>query len=236
MDNYLAVSAQTSLKRTVLPFVLSHLVTDGYAMIRLEDSFAHEHDMLIISALIGQSLAAHMSYKILEAESERAVLPAHTEGISYSSGIIPYFGLGAITAPKEGGETRIFDARIAACKLLAEHPSLAGVTIAYESLANPGEHAKYPLVVESVHGKVLRYRGEVITNVICEAQGRTAKEIYQIVDHILSESVLLEHHWNVGDMLFVNNTMTLHDRLPFEGKRRMLRVRFGDQLNQKVHY
>lgn len=39
-----------------------------------------------------------------------------------------------------------------------------------------------------------------------------------------------------GEILFVNNRITLHDMQPYCGVRRMTRVRFNDSLNLSTSY
>ncbi len=56
------------------------------------------------------------------------------------------------------------------------------------------------------------------------------------IDGAVHRSMIMSHTWRAGDLLFVNNLFTLHDRLPFQGERRMLRVRYDDPLNSRMRY
>jgi alpha-ketoglutarate-dependent taurine dioxygenase len=93
-------------------------------------------------------------------------------------------------------------------------------------------------VVQSEHGSVLRYRAKTPNNKVILTKNKkiTEKYLYQTVDEVLQECVILKHRWTVGDILFVNNAITLHDRLPYVGVRKMLRVRFDEENNSTVKY
>lgn len=88
----------------------------------------------------------------------------------------------------------------------------------------------------NLYGWVLRYRAKVVTNVMHGIDESGAEKIYNCIDEILSRCIILDHAWENGDLLFVNNEITLHDREPFIGLRKMLRVRFGDTVNQNILY
>jgi hypothetical protein len=217
---------------------LKNVNSSGFCLVEFEEKDDKlETDMLVISSIVGRELSRGFGYHFLTGESDDNKLAAHTEGISYSSGIIPFFTLGCVRPSEIGGETRIFDARMAARLVFEHHPSLAKVVIEYSSLANRREGSFYPLVVcDRSWGNVLMYRAKVETNKIIGCRGYGDEEVYHIIDEILEKCVVLKHNWRQGDMLFVNNRITLHDRLPFQGTRRMLRVRFDDPLNQRISY
>lgn len=148
---------------------------------------------------------------------------------------LPIFALGCVQAAKQGGETRIFDAYKAAAKLHKEHPELAEVAIEYTTGAYKHATTCHPLLAQDQCGRfVLRYRANVPTNRVVNHPDPDT--VYAPVDEALAQSIAASHRWEVGDILFVNNMATLHDRLPYEGNRVMLRVRFGDPHNEFFRY
>lgn len=86
-------------------------------------------------------------------------------------------------------------------------------------------------------GKVIRFRSKTKQNFIKEIpKGYNEDDIYDIVNNVLEKCVILDHKWSRGDILFVNNRITLHDRMPYAGLRIMLRVRFDDPNNIILRY
>lgn len=83
---------------------------------------------------------------------------------------------------------------------------------------------------------IIRYRSRVSTNRVELGTPQEVDRFYLTVDAILEECLLVTHRWQGGDLMFVNNSWTLHDRLPFQGLRRMARVRFGDSVAQGLSY
>lgn len=224
------VTSESSINDDVIPFVLSSLRTSGYAVVSVEAVENVSSNLLITSSLVGRVLGRYMSYHIIDGESEDSYLATHTEGISYAAGIIPYFSLGCIHLADGGGATRIFDARRAAYILREKgvHESI----IEYSSLAHPEQSARYPLVFnDPEYGDVLRYRSKVITNKIILSPC-AEDDLYRIVDNTLEFCVSYVHSWTKGDLLFVNNRLTLHDRLPYKGRRSMMRMRFDDGIHK----
>lgn len=234
MDNIIHFDSRVSIKNDLLPFLSDHLSNTGWALVKIESSEKVESDLLIISALAGHVFGENFGYHIMDATNSNEPLALHTEGISNDNGIIPYFALGCIKPSVSGGETRIFDGRKAATIIDAVF-ELADVTIEYSALANPKARVRYPLVV-SKDCRVVRYRSKVETNFVVNSGGFTECEMYQRVDAIIQSCLIVSHQWSVGDLLFVNNLITLHDRLPFTGHRRMLRVRYNDTLNTRIKY
>lgn len=228
------LSNTSSLKSDVIPLVTHDLETRGFSVVRVPPSAHLISDLLVVSALVGCEIGTSFAYHLIEGESESAHLAAHTEGISYSCGIIPYFSLGCINPADVDGGTRIFDGRKAAA--LAEEKGVDDVVIEYGSFAHPDQVAKYPIVVtDPIYGRVLRYRGKVLTNKLLD-QGLDENHFYGVMDSILEQSLLCTHIWNVGDLMFVNNKFTLHDRLPYQGRRSMLRVRYDDGLHTNFRF
>lgn len=238
MEGPIVISRLTSLRKDVLPLVQVSLSENGYALVSFEDTSENlSNDMIAFSAWFGSICTTDISYHLLSGIGSAETLAAHNEGIAYTAGIIPYFGLGCLTPSAEGGETRIFDARLAASILRDEIPLLQDVVMEYTSLANPEERIQYPLIVDAdIYGKVLRYRSNVVTNRIVVSKGFTDTEIYNYVDSILERSVVRAQSWKRGELILVDNLLTLHDRLPYQGERKMLRVRFGDSLNKRICY
>lgn len=190
--------------------------------------------MLIIATLVGQILGESISYHTIDITDSNETLAIHTECISNEDGIVPYFALGCIKPSIKGGETRIFDGRMAA-KMIDNIPELSDVMIEYSALANPSAKIIYPLVTPK-HGRTVRYRSKVETNFVLSSGGLHEDKMYNVVDEIIHKSLILSHKWNSGDLLFVNNLFTLHDRLPFVGNRKMLRIRYNDKLNSRIRY
>lgn len=231
----LVVTSNTSLFKEVLPFLLENLSNSGWALMQIEEENEELNcKMLYLSILIGQSLGDSVGYHYLKSNGSDEHLAAHSEGISNQGGIIPYFALCCIKPSDSGGETRLFDGRMAAEKV-NNNPKLKGVQIEYSALAYPELKVVYPLVVNDF-GDVLRYRSKVITNKVMCSGEISEEEMYKLVDQILEESIIVSHSWQRGDVLFVNNMITLHDRLPFIGKRELIRVRYNDNLNVKLRY
>jgi|GEM_PF-2742114 len=234
MDNVIYFESVTGIKDTLIPFLEKHLSTSGWALVRIEPSPKTESDMLIIATLAGQVLGESFGYHTLDATNSEEILAVHTEGISNESGIVPYFALGCIKPADSGGETRLFDGRLAAIEI-DNVTELSNVVIEYSALANPSTRVHYPLVIPE-YGRTLRYRSNVETNLVLSSGGFPENEMYQKVDEIVRNSLIVSHYWNAGELLFVNNLFTLHDRLPFQGNRRMLRVRYNDTLNSRIRY
>lgn len=234
MNNIMHFTPKTGVKDTLLPFLDEHLPTVGWVLVKLQPSDKIETDMLLVAALAGQILGNDFGYHVLDTSDANEVLALHTEGISNEYGVIPYFALGCIKPSVSGGQTRLFDGRIAANKI-AKIPELSHVLIEYSALANPQSRIQHPLVIPE-HGGTVRYRSRVETNKVINPGGFSDNEMYRRVDEAIHSSLIVSHEWGVGDLLFVNNFITLHDRLPFVGRRRMLRVRYNDSLNFRVRY
>lgn len=234
MNNVLHFELGVSIKDTLLPFLSNHLSTTGWALVKIAPSAKIEDDLLIVSTLAGHALGDNFGYHTLDSTDSGETLALHTEGISNEGGVIPYFALGCIKPSISGGETRLFDGRRAAAEIdtISE---LNDVVIEYSALANPEARVRYPLVVTE-RDRVVRYRSKVETNLIINSGKFSEDEVYQHVDAIIQNCLLVSHQWDVGDLLFVNNLITLHDRLQFTGHGRMLRVRYNDTLNARIRY
>jgi hypothetical protein len=234
MNNTIHFESVTSIKDTLIPFLEEHLSTSGWALVKIEPSVKTESDMLIIATLAGQALGESFGYHNLNATDSDETLAVHTEGISNEGGIIPYFALGCIKPADSGGETRLFDGRIAA-REIDNTPELSDVIIEYSALANPNARVSYPLVIPE-YGRTLRYRSNVETNLVLSSDKIPENKMYKKVDEVIEKSLIVSHRWSAGELIFVNNLFTLHDRLPFQGNRIMLRVRYNDTLNSRIRY
>ncbi len=114
---------------------------------------------------------------------------------------------------------------------------MVGTLIRYGSRAYPNEKAEYHLVEnDSVFGDVLRHRSGEGSEIVSASGDYTLEAIDAAVDDALNDSLILSHSWTKGDLLIVNNRITLHDREPYMGNRKILRVRYGDSLNKKFTY
>lgn len=232
----LNVSPETSLSREVVPILRQELKDVGFSLLKLnigkEDI---SNDFIALCTVLGAELGtAGLSFATIEGDSSSEKLSAHVEGIFSPSGVFPYFALACLATSSDGGQTRIIDGR-AAADLVSAVPELENVRIEYSSLAYPGATKTYRLV-EDFNGGVLRYRQRVSTNRVLDDRGFPEAEIYRMVDEIVERCVVCVHSWSVGDLMFVNNRITLHDRLPFFGIRKMLRVRYNDSENYRFRY
>ena len=123
------ITSDTSFSNEVLPFLLKNLDISGWALIQIKEYEENlEYRMLALSVLVGQFLGSNVGYHFLHSNGSDERLSAHSEGISNPDGIIPYFSLCCITSSETGGETRLFDGRIAAQKV-NNQPRLNGVKI-----------------------------------------------------------------------------------------------------------
>ncbi len=219
--------------------VVKGLRIDGYVIVKTEtlledDSSKTVRNLLLWATLLGESLGASIGHHIIAGNGDNYSLPIHTEGIYYPDGLLHYFVLGCVQPATQGGETRIFDARKAAILLNERYPDLVEVSVDYTAKAHPDQHAHHNLVeINTSNEKVLVYRSRVETNTILNYTNES--KLYTAVDSILEECVLVTHSWEVGDLLFVDNSRTLHDRLPYSGDRKMLRVRFDDQYVEATY-
>lgn len=236
MESKLIIDTCTSIENKVIPFLRQNLETTGIALLQFKDTADKlETDMLLVSALVGKIFGENFGYHTIESEGDSSALEAHTEGISNTTGIIPYFSLGCIVPATTGGETRIFDARKAAGLAISE--SLSEVELEYTSLANPNEVIRHHLIEnDEKFGEVMRYRSKVETNRVISSGNVSPEKMYQLVDTILEDCIVTCHSWIAGELLFVNNLISLHDRLPFQGRRQMLRVRYNDYINTRLRY
>jgi alpha-ketoglutarate-dependent taurine dioxygenase len=155
-------------------------------------------------------------------------LAAHTETI-YHKTPLRYFILGCVRPSNLGGETTVFDARIAADLVAKEAPELASARIEYRSGSHRA-HAVHQLVQTRSLRKgprsVLVFRQHAYTNTILELPSKwTERTFYSFMDSVLAKSVATRHAWSVGDVLIVDNHVSLHSREPFTGARAMIRAR-----------
>ncbi len=229
----ITVLPTTSIQFEVVPAVKKFLENDGFALVVVPKSNHLMSELLAIGSVVGCGIANHVSYSVLEGDSDPNKLAVHTEGISYTCGIVPYFALGCLLPSVSGGETRIFDAKKAA--LLVRERGLSDVVIEYGSLAHPDQVIRHSLVVNTPYGDVLRYRASVQTNKLITAPV-SLDQMYSAVDEVLENCVSYIHVWSAGDLLFINNNITLHDRLSYVGKRSMLRIRYDDGLHRNFSF
>jgi len=231
---------ETSSIKSIVPALKERLETDLYALVKTNLARSNDHEkiarnMLLWTGLLGQTLGKSLGHHVLVGKGDDSILPAHVEGIYSSSGICRYFALGCIHPSESGGETRLFDTYKAASIIAERHPDLSDVVIEYCALAHPEEKIRYKLVSRTKNGKpMLMYRSKVVTNKVLDYDNHD--NLYTTVDAILEECLILSYKWNAGDILFVNNVGTIHDRLPYSGARRMLRVRFDDNQYTEATY
>lgn len=235
------LTPSSSIECSLIPFLLHWLRKQGYALVSHDTSASEgeiERELLALMLLPGRHFASRAAYTTLQGQNDTNSLPAHTESIYSSTRITPYFALGCVCPAVNGGETRVFDARKAGQLLQETHPRLSTTLLRYTSTAYPEESSEYPLICrDTEYGEVLRYRAKTKDNVFTHIpHGYIEDDVYRIVNDVLSQCVILSHSWVKGDILFVNNKITLHDRMPYRGLRVMLRVRFDDPQNTKLTY
>jgi alpha-ketoglutarate-dependent taurine dioxygenase len=208
---------------------LDRLETDGYALLSCEPIA----EALTAAALdIGRSIGAvSVGIHLLGDDAAPQYMLRHTETITMDEdAILGYFALGCIQAARSGGHTRIYDARAAARNLLAADPALADARIYYFSTTYPNQSAVHPLVAQdATYGPVLRYRSQTRTNTVVELpHGHSEASMYAAAETALDKALVLDHTWQPGELLVVNNRLTVHDRTPYEGDRQMIRYRYDD--------
>jgi alpha-ketoglutarate-dependent taurine dioxygenase len=216
--------------------ILSECTQQGYSLVNLKDishldSIELEHRLLSFFACVGHNFGDTFAYLTLQGSGSASSLPAHTECI-YSPEVLRYFALGCINPSQEGGNTRIFDARKAASLLEVIDPSICNILLEYRSNAYPDATGRHRVVE---NGRV-RFRSNGPTNKVINSLTYKDDELYSIVDKAIRDSLVSSVEWQKGDVLFVDNYNTLHDRESYRGNRKMLRVRYDDPHNCYVRY
>lgn len=235
------ISSDKSISGDVFPSIKNRISEKGYSILTVSeyDNERELRDIMVCSSvLIGEELSDRVTVALLEGTGDSEVLPVHTEGIYGKDGICPFFSLGCMIPADSGGATRIYDGRKAAAMLKERHPSVANARIHYRSLSYPDEGAEYP-VAHSIEGSgdVLRFRDDVVSNDFISSDEYPSKDkVYNAVNNVLRDCIILEHEWNKGDLLFVNNKITLHDRKPYSGKRVLVRVRMNEPSRTTLTY
>jgi alpha-ketoglutarate-dependent taurine dioxygenase len=155
-------------------------------------------------------------------------LPTHTETI-YSDSPLRYFILGCVRPSQSGGATIIFDARVAADLVIEQAPELAAVKIEYRSESHNSQAVHELIQVRALkegERPVLIFREQTPTNqVIGLPSGWTEKTFYSFMASVLANSIAARHLWSMGDVLIVDNYVSLHSRESFSGSRAMIRAR-----------
>ena len=212
--------------RTAMNAVWKAVDEHGYALATMEvtpsNDEALERHLHVIQEKLGKMVADDVVVQLLHSEGSDERLAAHAEGIYCPGGITPYFSLSCIQSAVSGGQTRVFDAKLAAHFVEREHAGLGAVRIRYGSQSHPGVFATHDLIEDGA----LRYRGKVHTNTMLNVDKDEEDAVYLAVNSALERSLLLAHEWRRGDILIVDNQITVHDRMPFQGSRIMLRARY----------
>lgn len=181
----------------------------------------------VVSELAHQ-LGSQVDLVDLISEGGKGRLAVHTETI-YQDKPLRYFLLGCLRSSQTGGETTVFDARVAANLILEQAPELASVKIEYRSGSHPS-HAVHGLVqnrsLRVGPQPVLVFREQAHTNKVFELPaGWTEKEFYSYMASVLAKSIATRHKWSAGDVLIVDNHVSLHGRELFCGARALIRAR-----------
>ena len=176
--------------------------------------------------------ANHIGRLVLQGEGSGEWLLKHTEGIIFNEdSLLQYFALGCLEKAATGGRTFIYDARVAASLIDTKYPELADVRTKYISTVYEGQQSEHSLVTDDEqYGRVLRYRSKASTNIIVAGlpESMSEDDYYETIEVVLDESIIATHQWTPGELVVVNNHITLHSREPYEGPRKMVRFRFDD--------
>jgi alpha-ketoglutarate-dependent taurine dioxygenase len=204
---------------------LVRLEASGYLLI---ESSSDEDELEEMMLSIGGGLGRRASSALLDSPGEPEALAVHTEGL-YAPNPPRYFLLGCVETARGGGETTIYDARAAAKLIASEHPELLATRMHYTS----GHHnlsSVRPLVTAdgSGRGDVLIFRQGPSGNECLLPPGWEEKSFYGYMGTVLDRSLILAHEWKPGNIVIVDNSVTLHGRRGFTGRRRMIRVRVDD--------
>jgi alpha-ketoglutarate-dependent taurine dioxygenase len=204
------------------------LERQGFLLYRAKTS-AHD---AVCDAMQGlaRSLGGHVDLVNLDSSGDSRFLPVHTEGI-YRTIPLRYFMLGCVSPGLTGGNTIIYDARRAAQRIYREQPELACVSIVYASKAH-NVAAEHQLVeTRRLTGgpvPVLVFRDRTESNHLKTLPpGWSEESVYACIRRALSRCVIKDHVWQGGDVLVVDNHVTLHARSPFTGARRLVRLRIS---------
>ena len=192
----------------------------------------HAHDAVCHAMrCLARSLGSTVDLVTLDSSGDPHALPIHTEGI-YRSVPPRYFMLGCVKPSATGGNTIVYDARKAAQLIGDERPELADASILYASKAH-GISAEHRLVETRTTAdgsvSVLVFRDRTESNHLPTVPpGWSEESLYAYVRDAVRRCVLIDHPWRAGDILVVDNHVTLHARSPFIGTRRVVRLRIND--------
>ena len=217
-----------SLTSMALPVDVTTLELHGYTLSQYRGPAAElEKQMLECAAALGRTVTS----ALLSGNGDSNALPIHTEGV-YLPVPTPYFLLGCLEPAVEGGTTQIYDARKGARILLEERPELLNVLIEYGSLAHK-RTAEHALITRCLVGgrdiERLIFREQCETNTIKKLPvGWTLASFYAQMALVLDRSLALSHEWRCGDIMIVDNRLTLHGRAPYRGRRQMVRLRIDE--------
>lgn len=172
-----------------------------------------------------------ISYSVASSPNRSDYIEPEPVDTVYRSVPPRYFMLGCVKASATGGNTIIYDAREAARLIRRERPELAEVSIVYTSKAH-GIAAEHRLVEarRTANGSVpvLISRDRTESNRLpAVPPGWSEESFYAYVRTTIGRCVVIDHSWRAGDILVVDNHVTLHARSPFMGNRRMVRLRIS---------
>lgn len=213
---------------TTLRINLADLELRGFLLHRCGSASPEElHDIV---AELGRQLGPRTETGDLRSVGSEDALAVHTEGV-YTQHPLRYFLLACVQPSTSGGETNLYDARLAADLILDEAPDLAATEIEYRS-GSHREGAQHRLIehrsLRTGARSVLVFREDGYTNEILSLpDGWSDADFYSFMAEILGKSLVLEHSWSTGDVLAVDNYVTLHNRAPFRGPRWMIRARIS---------
>ena len=217
-------------EQIVPPAALSELAMDGYTIVRGVDPLHMNEAMERMGLQLGTTTN---TLGLISAGASKP-LPVHVEGL-YHADTTPYLLLGCIGASAVGGETQVYDARTAARIMLDEWPQADGIQFEHRAALHPGVKSITPLIDQRGDTAVLRFCDTPENNRFTQTpEGFNETEFYEFARNVLRRSLVHSQTWNEGDVLIINNGITLHGRSPFEGQRRMLRVRVDDPVRKKL--
>lgn len=157
-------------------------------------------------------------------------VPVHSETVHLPVDVMcRYVLLGCVQASAVGGETVIYDSRLAAMRLAAAAPEFANTQVEYRSPHHLGKAAVHPLTApQTVRPFPFLYRSRDRSNIVRAdtlPQGANEDDFYAATEPAVRGAQITAHRWQEGDIVIIDNRKTLHSRNPYQGNRRLLRMR-----------
>ena len=199
---------------------LEHLQLDGYLLV---NNF-NQKNLIKLASSLGKIRLQNDS-KLTEIEYvenhdnlslTRGSLMPHVEGL-YLKNPPSYLILFCISAAESGGETILYDGQEAA-KLLGN--DYYDITITY---SRGEEEATWPLISDGT----LMFRFDRVNAVEESSFDELKEKVMSVLDKVRK----IQHRWQKGDLLIIDNRRCLHGRNSYTGDRCLKRVVVGDFFN-----